>query len=96
MANINNNNVFYKPQVYYRDMIKNRLSIILGHKKMDKRDIVKLTGLNRHTISNLYADKTKGIDFATLDKLCFALECTPNDLFRYIPDDVADKHLYED
>lgn len=96
MDNIDNNNVFYLPNVYYKSMIKNRLAIILGHKKMDKRDIVKLTGLNRHTISNLYSDKTKGIDFATLDKLCYALDCTPNDLFRYIPDDVADKHLYED
>ncbi len=77
-------------------MIKNRFSILLGIKKMDRRDIVKLTGLDNHTVLKIYQNKTKGIDFATLDKLCFALECTPNDLFRYIPDDVADKHLYED
>ncbi len=77
-------------------MIKNRFSILLGIKKMDRRDIVKLTGLDNHTVLKIYQNKTKGIDFATLDKLCFALECTPNDLFRYIPDDVADKHLYDD
>ncbi len=77
-------------------MIKNRFSILLGIKKMDRRDIVKLTGLDNHTVLKIYQNKTKGIDFATLDKLCFALDCTPNDLFRYIPDDVADKHLYED
>lgn len=77
-------------------MIKNRFSILLGIKKMDRRDIVKLTGLDNHTVLKIYQNKTKGIDFATLDKLCYALDCTPNDLFRYIPDDVADKHLYED
>ena len=77
-------------------MIKNRFSILLGIKKMDRRDIVKLTGLDNHTVLKIYQNKTKGIDFATLDKLCFALECTPNDLFRYITDDVADKHLYDD
>ncbi len=78
------------------NMIKNRFSILLGQKRMDRREIVKLTGLDRHTVANLYFDKTRGIDFATLDKLCFALDCTPNDLFRYIPDDLPDKHLYED
>ncbi len=96
MVIINSNNVFNIPKSYHINMIKNRFSILLGIKKLDKRDIVKLTGLDRHTILNLYNDKTKGIDFATLDKLCYALDCTPNDILRYIPDDVPDKHLYED
>ncbi len=76
-------------------MIKNRLSIILGEKRMKLFEIVKLTGISRKTLYNIYYDKTKGIDYATLDKLCFALECTPNDILRYIPDDLPDKHLYE-
>ena len=95
MASMVTKNVFYIPNKYYKNMIKNRFSILLGIKKLDKRDIVRMTGLDRHTIANLYNDKTKGIDFATLDKLCFALECTPNDIFKYIPDDLPDKHLYE-
>lgn len=59
----------------------------MGIKKMDKRDIVSLTGMDRHTLNNIYKDKTKGIEFDTLNKLCYALDCTPNDLFRYIPDE---------
>ena len=78
------------------NMIKNRLSIIIGEKRIKFHEIVKLTGISRKTLYNIYHDKTRGIDFATLDKLCFALDCTPNDLFRYIPDDLPDKHLYED
>lgn len=76
-------------------MIKNRFSILLGIKRMDRRDVVKLTGIDRHTINKIYKGETKSISFDTLDKLCFALDCTTNDLFKYIPDDLADKHLYE-
>lgn len=68
-------------------MIKNRLSTVMGNKRMKPQEIVTLTGIIRKTIYNIYNDKTKGIEFDTLDKLCFALDCTPNDLFRYIPDD---------
>ena len=59
----------------------------MGIKKMDKREVIRISGLDRHTLNNIYKDKTKGIEFDTLDKLCYALECTPNDLFRYIPDE---------
>ena len=68
-------------------MIKNRLSTVMGNKRMKPQEIVTLTGISRKTIYNIYNDKTKGIEFDTLDKLCFALDCTPNDLFRYIPED---------
>jgi len=68
-------------------MIKNGVAVYMGIKKMDKRDIVSLTGMDRHTLNNIYKDKTKGIEFDTLNKLCYALDCTPNDLFRYIPDE---------
>lgn len=59
----------------------------MGNKRMKPQEIVTLTGISRKTIYNIYNDKTKGIEFDTLDKLCYALECTPNDLFRYIPDE---------
>lgn len=68
-------------------MIKNRVAIYMGVKRMDKRDIIRMTGIDRHTLDNIYRDKTKGIEFETLNKLCYALDCTPNDLFRYIPDE---------
>ena len=68
-------------------MIENRFSILLGVKRMDRREVAKLTGINRKTLYNIFHAKSKSISFDTLNKLCFALDCTPNDLFRYIPDD---------
>lgn len=73
--------------VIINTMIKNRFSIILGIKRMDRGEVAKLTGINRKTLYNIYHDKSKGIEFETLNKLCFALDCTPNDLFKYVPDE---------
>ncbi len=67
-------------------MIKNRVSVYMGIKRMSKRDVTKISGIDRHVLDKIYKGEVKGIKFETLNKLCFALDCTPNDLFRYIPD----------
>ena len=54
-------------------------------RRMTIAETAKLAGLQYKTVYNLYYDKTAGIDFSTLDKLCFALDCTPNDLLKYTP-----------
>jgi len=58
----------------------------MGIKKMKIAELSQMTGLNYNTISNLYYDKTKGIDFDTLNKICWALECNSQDLIEYISD----------
>ena len=40
-------------------MIENRLAKIMGEKKLDSRDIVKITGLDNHTVSKLYKESLK-------------------------------------
>ena len=72
--------------IYTIVMIKNNVSVYMGIKRMTISETAKLAGLKYNTVYAIYHDKTKGIDFETLNKLCFALDCTPNDLFRYIPD----------
>lgn len=68
-------------------MIKNKLSAILGARRLKVADIVRITGLDYKTVNRIYNDISKGIEFATLDKLCWALECTPNDILEYIEDE---------
>lgn len=63
-------------------MIRNNVSAIIGQRRMTIAETAKLAGLQYNTIYNLYYDKTAGIDFNTLDRLCFALDCTPNDLLK--------------
>ncbi len=67
-------------------MIRNKVSVIIGLRKMTIAETAKLASVEYNTVYNLYYDKTKGIEFNTLNGLCFALNCTPNDLLQYIPD----------
>ena len=50
-------------------MIKNHLSKLMGVKRYSIVDVSKLTGMSTSTISNLYNEKVKRLDFDTLEKL---------------------------
>lgn len=67
-------------------MIENRLAILLAKKKIDRRELVKLTGLDNHTVRKLVFGETSRIELKTLELLCFALNCDVSDIFRYVPD----------
>ena len=66
-------------------MIKNNLAKIMLEKGLEKRDITRLTGIDRHVLDKIYKGKNQNIKLSILDKLCFALNCTPNEIYEYIP-----------
>ena len=49
-------------------MIENRFAKLLGEKKLDRRDIVKLTGLDSHVVLKIYKGNYSRIDLETLNK----------------------------
>ena len=63
-------------------MVTLRLDKLLREKGTSAYWLAQETGLAYSTLSNLRGNKTKGIDFETIDKLCSALECSPGDLFE--------------
>lgn len=67
-------------------MIKCNLSNLMGIRKWNMQDVCDLSGLARNTVSNLYHEKGKGIDYDTMEKLCKLFNCQPGELFEYIPD----------
>jgi hypothetical protein len=71
-------------------MLKNHLSKLMGEKRYSIVEVSRRTGLTTSTISNLYNDKVKRLDFDTLEKLCKLFNCQPNDLFEYIPDETQE------
>lgn len=71
-------------------MLKNHLSKLMGEKRYSIVEVSRKTGLTTSTISNLYNDKVKRLDFDTLEKLCKLFNCQPNDLFEYIPDETQE------
>ena len=71
---------------YNTAMIKNRLSIILGEQRLRISELSRLTGISQNALNKIYHNKTKGVDFVTLNKLCNALNKNSQDIFEFTPD----------
>ncbi len=67
-------------------MIKNKLSEIMGRKRIKMSEIARMTNIGYPTIQRIYHNQIKSIEFEKLDKLCNYLECTPNDILEFTPD----------
>jgi putative transcriptional regulator len=56
------------------------LSTLMGKHRYSIKDVHERSGLSRNTISSLYYDKVKRIDYETVVKLCEAFNCDVGDL----------------
>ncbi len=64
-------------------MIKCRLSSLLGDRKMSVLALKRQTNLSYVTLANLYHEKTSGVTFETVERICRSLECSMGELFEY-------------
>lgn len=62
-------------------MIKCNLAVLLAERNIKISELSRKTGMSRTTLTALYYNQSKGIQFDTFDALCSYLKCTPNDLF---------------
>ena len=62
-------------------MIYLNLKRLLKESKQSKYWLVKQLESNYTVINNMLDNKTTGIKFETISKLCKIFNCTPNDLF---------------
>ncbi len=65
-------------------MIKCRLSRLLGERRMPILELKRRTDLSYVTLQNLYHEKTTGVTFDIIDKICKSLECNTGDLLEYV------------
>ncbi|MFK4167678.1 helix-turn-helix domain-containing protein [Paenibacillus lautus] len=63
-------------------MIKCNLRVLMAERKLNIQDVANKTGLSRTTISALVNENGKGIQFDTLETLCYFLKIDPGELFR--------------
>jgi len=54
----------------------------------------KQTGVSHSTFWRLKKDKALGINFATLEKICQALECEPGDVLKLDSDKKTNKSFF--
>lgn len=62
------------------------LDVMLARRKMKSKDLADFVGVTEANLSLLKQGKVKGVRFATIEKICEALECQPGDLLAYEPD----------
>lgn len=63
-------------------MTRITLDEILAIKGKTKYWLAKETDINYQTLLLLQQNKTTSIRFETLEKICIALDCTPNDIIK--------------
>lgn len=75
-------------RIFYLEyqVIHRRLDELLAEREMSLYKLAKETGLTEVGLRNLRNEKTKGITFELLEKVCRALNCTPNDLLVLVDD----------
>ena len=64
-------------------MVYLNIKELLKKQKKTKYWLVKNMESGYQSVSDMMDNKTKGIRFETIEKLCNLLECTPNDLFKF-------------
>ncbi|MCS7214942.1 MAG: helix-turn-helix transcriptional regulator [Thermodesulfovibrio sp.] len=67
-------------------MIKCHLSKLMGERKLKIADVARAIDVHRNTITLLYYEKAKRIDFEVLDKLCKLFNCRVEDILEYKED----------
>lgn len=65
------------------NVIKCHLSRLMGEKKLKIADVARELNVHRNTITLLYYEKARRIDFEVLDKLCKYFDCTVGDILEY-------------
>lgn len=57
----------------------------MAQKNITTYALINKYGINPHTINNL--KHNKGITLYTVERLCCILDCTPNDIVRFVSED---------
>lgn len=63
--------------------IRVNLDVVLAQRKMRLGDLEGPVGITIQNLSILKTGKAKAIRFSTLDALCKALKCQPDDILEY-------------
>ena len=63
------------------------LDVMLARRKMRSKELAEIVGITEVNLSLLKSGKVKGVRFATLDKICTALNCQPGEILEYRPGD---------
>ena len=71
-------------------MIRLNLDVVMAKQKMSLGELSERVGITLANLSVLKNNKARAIRFSTLDAICRALDCTPQDILEYRPGEMPD------
>lgn len=77
-------------------MLINRLAILLAERSMSGARLASDTGIAQSTISKITSNKSKQVDYETVNKICNTLGVTSDDFFDYSPIDYDIKYFSDE
>lgn len=63
------------------------LDVMLAKRKLRSKELAEAIGITEQNLSILKTGKAKAIRFSTLETICKFLNCQPNDILEYQPED---------
>lgn len=73
------------------NVVDNRLSALLGERRIKISDASRDTGISRSTLTNLYYGRGTAVSYEVLAKLCKYLNCGIGDLLHLDSGEVTTK-----
>jgi putative transcriptional regulator len=73
-----------------RLVLVNRLSRILGERRLSVQEVARGAGLSYRVVLDLYHDRSTRLDVQTLNKLCDFLSVGPEQIFEWTPPERPD------
>ncbi len=71
--------------------IKNRLSTIMGEKRVTTSKLAKKSGVSRGTLTRIYYGEEKALTYTVICRICDALGCSLSDLFICLQNEEGDE-----
>lgn len=63
------------------------LDVMMAKRKISSNELSEKIGITPANLSILKTNKAKAIRFSTLEKLCETLDCQPQDILEYVPEE---------
>ena len=67
--------------------IELKLDVMMAERRMSLSELAERIGISNVNLSKIKNNKVTAVRFSTLAGICEALDCTPGDILKYVPED---------
>ena len=67
--------------------IELKLDVMMAERRMSLNELAERIGISNVNLSKIKNNKVTAVRFSTLAGICEALDCTPGDILKYVPEE---------